>query len=102
MMPATRITPPSEATILKKIWRRASGVFQREVPAEGVYVTVVLKMSRVITEEEEGILEGLISDLPLVQAAETAVILDAIPAFDEATSNLVVSVSCRPIATVSE
>ncbi|MBT7069654.1 MAG: hypothetical protein HN975_02035 [Anaerolineae bacterium] len=97
-MPATRITPPSEETIIKRIWRRASGTFRREVPADGVYVVVALKISRVITEAEEATLEGLIADLPLVQVAETAVILDTVPEFDEATANLVVSVACRPIA----
>jgi hypothetical protein len=56
-------------------------------------------MNRVITEEEETTLEGLINDLPLVQASEVAVILDAVPEFVGAKAELQVHVACRPINT---
>ena len=101
-MAATRIIPPTEETIVKRIWRRASGFWKREVPASGVYVIVALKMSRIITEEEETTLEGLVNALPLVQASDVAVILDAVPAFVGATAELQVNVACRPINSPAE
>ena len=98
-MAATRIVPPTEEAIIKKIWRMTSGVWRREVPTSGVYVNVMIKMDRVITTEEETILEGLINALPLCQASDVCVILDAVPSFVGARADLIVDVKCQPVNT---